>query len=231
MRRVIKAGVPANGLSVSPLEHCLGATPDDRGREGPLPDPLLAENERLQNLIGQKEAEIAGLHKAVLAARKEGEDSGRLAMECELEESRERALELLRNGIGKALEALSDLGERAELLALLLARTAIEKLFGEESARQSIVADLIRHQVRQIDKRSILGVEVSRLDFPDTNEVAGLAAGLNIDPKAVAVSDDLGAGGCRMKLRLGMLDIGLDQQWGALRDLFDVVGGAGECRE
>ena len=222
MSGVIKAGDRSFGPMIVAL---------DLGREEPTgpatrEDPLVSENARLRKLLAEKEAEIAVLGETVGHARAEGEDAGRLAAEQAFEDDRQEALRLLADGIARAQEGLGDFVERAEALALLFTRAIVDKLFGEDADRQRIVGDLLRHQIAQIERHSLVAIEVSRLDFPDTREVAELAARLQLDPTALRVDEGIDAGACRMRLKLGILEVGPDRQWQAVRDMLDGLAGA-----
>ncbi|MBU6267859.1 MAG: hypothetical protein KGN34_09985 [Sphingomonadales bacterium] len=224
MTRVIKAGDLAHGLVIAPYtiageaERSAAATPVRR-------DPREAERARLEALLAEREAELEDLRGALAKARAEGEEAGRLAAELEFEDDRTAGLERLEQGIAAARDAMGQWHEHAETLALLIARSALAKLFAGDEARTAAVTDLVRRQLAVIERDTVLAVTVARRDFPDTREVAALAAKLGIEPGLLAVSDDLDAGGCRMKLQLGTLDLGLDRQWGAVRDLLDGLAG------
>lgn len=221
MSAVIKLGSTQDASGIMPY------APDRRGTIAALappdrpPDPLREEVERLRHLLAEREAALEGFAEAVEQARAEGEKAGRIAAELEADDSRERALELLRKGIGHAHEILADCGDRLEVLALLIARTAIEKLFGDDRARKEAVGALALRQVQSVEGQMVVKVEVSRMDFPDVAELAELAAEIGITPDLLSASTELAAGACRMQLRLGTLEVGLDQQWGAIRQLLD----------
>jgi flagellar biosynthesis/type III secretory pathway protein FliH len=215
MSQILKAGDDSHGFVVVPLE------PAPAAKAAAREDPVTAELRRLRDVVSELEAEVAAHPGALEAARAEGEAAGRATAEAEVNEDREKSLELLAAGISVASDRLDDLLGRTELLGLLVARNAIAKLFGEDGAREAVVIGLAKHQLARIDREMLVAIEVSRLDFPDTREVEELAESLGIARTTVLVRDDLAAGDCRMRCRLGALDIGLDQQWGAIRELID----------
>ena len=193
--------------------------PSTRAEQSIAENPLAAENRRLAVLLEECEAEIAAHNDALAKAYAEGEEAGRVAMEAEIENDRAAALELLAGGVECAKTALDRALGNYESIALVVAQTALDKIFGNTENRKAMVADLIRHQFRQIGQDSFVSLEVSRADFPNTQEVAELATSLLIAPDRVRVSDDMMAGNCNMRMRLGTLEIGLGQQWGSLRSL------------
>ena len=230
MNRIIKAGDRSHGLKIASLDGGLPSALPASAPDARQTDPIAEEIGRLRALVEEKEAENAALSEAVDKARAEGEEAGRIAMELEFEDGRERALELLEAGIGMARESLDEFLVRAEILALEVARTALNKLFGQDDGREAAVVDLVRHQLSHIERQSLVAIEVSRLDFPDTREVAALAERMGVDAAMLAASDELNAGGCRMRMKLGTIDVGLDQQWVAIRELLDSMAGPGVFR-
>ncbi len=221
MSRVIKAGDETHGLIITPLDRSAAAPASTVAKPSAQEDPLVTELHRLRALVVQQQAEIDGHGDALEVVRSEAETAGRQAMELEFEENRERALELLAAGINMAHASLGELMERAELLGMLVTRTVISKLFGQDGSREAIVIDLAKHQLAQINRQSLVAIEVSRHDFPDTREVEQLATQLGMNQIAVSVSDELASGDCRMRCQLGTIDIGLDQQWGTIREMLD----------
>lgn len=221
MRALIKAGNEAHGFVIAPLGVPSGPASGNVAVPVSREDPLAAEARALRARLEEQRAQIAGHAAALEDARAEGEAAGRLAMERDFRESRDKALELLAAGITVAHDKLDDLVQRAELLGVLVARAAIAKLFGQDDAREAAVVDLAKHRLAQIERHMLVAIEVARADFPDTREVQELAARLGVDRVLLSVSDALAPGDCRMRCRLGTLDIGLNQQWGAIRELLD----------
>lgn len=69
----------------------------------------------------------------------------------------------------------------------------------------------------------MLAIEVSASDFPDVGAQEALARAIGRD---AVVLDSLQPGGCRLRLRLGEVDLSLDGQLARLRA---VLGGALEA--
>ncbi|MFT4025400.1 MAG: hypothetical protein QM676_01165 [Novosphingobium sp.] len=219
MSVVIKLGSARDSRTVTPYAPPVPAPQGQPSRKAA--DPRDEEIARLGALLAERDAALATLGDQVSEARAEGEAAGRLAAELEAEEDRERSLELVRGGIEQAVAALADGRDRMEALALLVARTALEKLFGDDAGRKATVADLVKLQLEALERHMLLRIEVSRIDFPDTRELAELAGKSGLGPDQISANPDLAPGACRMQMRVGSLDLGLDQQWGAVRDLLD----------
>ncbi|MBS0253862.1 MAG: hypothetical protein JSS36_01285 [Proteobacteria bacterium] len=222
MTRLIKAASLPHDHDLSALAGALalidGAPASEREPE-PIP---AAEPDALGEALARlqaAEARLAELETAVEAARREGEQQGRLAAEMEYEEDRSAALERLAAMALAAEKALIAFGERAEMAGLSIAIAALDKLFGPAEARREAMADLIRRQRAELGRAAVIRVEVARADFPDTREVAQLAAEVGIERAAILVRDDLDQGACELRLTLGAMECGLDQQWGVLREL------------
>lgn len=226
MSAVIKPGGAGRAHLVTPYAADLAAQAADAAR----PDPQQEELERLRALLTARDATLEQAKKDVAKARAEGEAAGRKSAELAAKDSRDQALALLRRGIEQAQAALTAGREQMEVLALLIARTALDKLFGDDPRRKDAVAALVIRQLRAIDQQMLLAIEVSRVDFPSDDELAALAAEVGIEPEMVSANADFPAGGCSMQLRIGMLEVGTDQQWGAIRDLLDGLAGAVETR-
>lgn len=222
MSGVIKAGLAGSAAGrIEPL-FGLGAPHDGSAPIlAAIADPRDDEIARLRLLLAEREAEISAHAEALDAARAEGVETGRKDAEDKFEHDREAALSALREGIEAARQALASSLERTEALALMLVRQALEKLFDDPGGRLTTIGALIARQLAEIGRDMVVGIEVSRLDFPDTREIAALAETLQVDPALVCASLDLSEGQCRMRLKLGAIDLGVDRQWGAVRALLD----------
>ena len=225
MNTVIKLGSAREAEVVTPYAPTIphGTT------EAPPPDQRQEELDKLHALLAERDTTLEDLKSQIAKARTEGEETGRIAAELAAEDSRAKALELLRQGIEGAREALADGRERMEAVALLIARNALDKLFGDDRVRKAAIGDLVMRQLAAIELQMLLQIEVSWLDFPDTGELAALAQELGLAAQHISAASDLPAGGCRMQLRVGTLDVGVDQQWGAIRNLLDELAAAAEA--
>jgi flagellar biosynthesis/type III secretory pathway protein FliH len=193
--------------------------------EPPPVDPELLE---LRRRVIDLEAELAGrseevqrLALAAEAAFAEGEAAGREAGRAEADARRSEALDRLAKSAGRAVDTLDARLEATDRLAAALARTCLEQMFGTPGAREGIVRDLIRHQLAALKEEAVIEVRVSAEDFA-AEDASSAAPGCS-----VTVSETLAAGDCTIRLRLGTLEAGLAQQWGALRSALEAMGDDG----
>ena len=192
----------------------------------PLPvDPelleLREEQAYLRRLLEQQSADIEDLRKQADEAFHKGEAQGRDAGRREAEDQGAKSLVLLESGIERALVTLVDALSGLERLAPLLARQALASVFGESDHRAELVGAIVHQQMKAVEARGILHIEVSATDFSDEAALTALADSLgSYDTKVYAYSA-LKSGDCRIKLRLGTLEVGLDQQWGRLQSMLE----------
>jgi hypothetical protein len=232
MSRLIKSSDNGHGFIIRRMGAVEAAPVAPKSSNSDNNDnPLVAENKRLIALLKAREAEIATHAEALVKVFADGEEVGRVAMEAEIDDNRAASLALLEKGIDAAKTDLGHTLENSESIALMVAQIALDKMFGETEGRKAVATDLIRQQFRQIGHESFVSIEISRADFPNTNEVAELSEALSIDSDRVRVSDELGAGKCLMRLQLGTLEIGLARQWGAIRALLDDMATIGEVEK
>ncbi len=186
-------------------------------------EPSAAERKRIE-----LEAELADLHRRLADARNDAdarEDAafarGRREGEDLATGETEKRLELLRSGLEALQQAHGERLAEYELLALQLARTALARLFGDESLRSELVAATVAHHLTATKRALVLGLRVSRRDFRAGEELDALAArfpGLD-----VTQDDALAAGDCVIDLRLGTIELGLPGQWQRLCGFFDAL--------
>jgi flagellar biosynthesis/type III secretory pathway protein FliH len=192
--------------------------------------PVSREGEALRDA----EARILELE-ARLAERQHAEQALRVQHERALAKAREEAFEQGRDAAQKEdaqrltllHDALADLRGRAdarlretERLALVVARDCLDMLFGTAGGRQDEVERLIRHQMARIDHGMVLEIRVSTADFPEEVLIQQLALRLAPGGGLSLLRDpQFKSGQCALALLLGRMEIGLDQQWPALREL------------
>jgi flagellar assembly protein FliH len=186
----------------------------------PAPDPeltLLRERAlELEAALAERDATAEQHSAAVAAAYEEGEAAGREAGREEADARRAEALERLQESADRAVAALGERLEATDRLAVLLARTCLDKMFGAAGPRGAVVEDLIRHQLDALRQETVIEIRVSAEDF-DCAEAAAAAA----PACKVIVSDALASGDCTIRLGLGALEIGLGRQWDTLRAALD----------
>ncbi len=203
-----------------------GRRPPEPVHDHVVPAEVLALRRELENLshqLDQKAADVERLQADVARAYQDGEAEGREAGRKDADERRSEALAMLETGVGRAVEQFSRELASLERLSALLAREGLAKVLEASGPRTELVLETIRRHVQTLEARSVLRIEVSSKDFADATLLRELAGALGQPALDVCASDRLASGDCLIKLRLGALEIGIDQQWGrlsaALQDL------------
>lgn len=208
MSRILKHGATA---AVRPLAG--------RGDTSPSPDPRFAAIEaqvvELAAELAERGTEIERLRARSAASFDEGLAEGRILGREEAQSLAAERLSLLRENATAAVERFETALQSMERLSALLAVESLSKLIGDPGGRADLVCRIIREQVAALEAAAVLAIEVSRADFDD-DAAAREAAGPGM---RVEVSERLEGGECRIRLRLGTVDVGVGQQWGRLSEL------------
>lgn len=219
MSAVIKSGATLAGLEVRGL-----STP-------PSPAPLSADAVLLaetQNRLAAAEREIENLRREkALAdvllqnARREGHAAGVVEGRDSAEK---QAAELLKTLQLAATEALSNFNlavERLEASLGDLTALALQRITGDPALRNDLVLATARHAVGQLIDGVVIAIEVSGRDFVDDAELGKLLPG----QCPVRIRTDLPSGACRLRLKLGEIDLDLDGQKARLQALLTGTAG------
>ena len=158
---------------------------------------------------GFRKGQAEGLAKAQEAVRaqaaarqKEHEaELGRAQAQCE---QARRSFETLAGNLKMLISAES---RRAEELAVEVAFSAVARLIGKAYADGTLIADLVRHAMLEVDAE-VDAVLVSGQDAALLGEVEGVS---------IVVDGRLLPGQCRLQTRLGSYDTGLDVRLDMLR--------------
>jgi flagellar biosynthesis/type III secretory pathway protein FliH len=227
MNGIIKPDTPGNFGAIRRLEDVRQATAAAKA----VAD---SETERLRKRIAALEAHaqqqdelIETLRAEAHQARIDGEKLGRSRGLAAAEDRQAERLKAIENGIRTALTDFNGSLASLERLAVLVARDCLQMMLGDPGQRMDLLCDMIRLQMSQIEQASLLGVEVSQEDFPATEDLAAVAK--RIDPQLISLfsSASIPAGACVMRLRLGSIHVGIDQQWGALDSLLGDMASPG----
>ena len=168
-------------------------------------------------------------HKQHLAqARSDGIAEGRRAAIDEFDHSRTEALDRLETACNRALEHFSRSILSVEKLATLIAQAVLDQLLLGDAHYLDIARQVIAARIKEIDRSSVVRVLVSAEDFPDQVELDQLADLCGIDQTVIKQMADLKIGQCRIELTLGVLDVGLRQQWDRLNQHMSDVPGPGD---
>jgi flagellar assembly protein FliH len=182
---------------------------------------LRAEKAELEAALEAAEIESVRRAAASEAAVAEAEASGRDVGFAEGAEAKAESIAVLEAAADRAMDQFRTDLRGMETLAVALSKAALAKVFGDDRDMAYRVARLVRRQVEVLDRDAVLRVEVAATDFSDAAAVEGLLRDAGLDGIEVRPVDELGTGGCRIRLRLGELDVGLSQQWSRLGALLD----------
>jgi flagellar biosynthesis/type III secretory pathway protein FliH len=131
-----------------------------------------------------------------------------------------KALAALEASIDTANKDLHDQLAGMESLSLLMAQTALEKVFAGSSDYQDLMARAIRRQMEQLRAESVIRVVVSAADFPNDASVGRLAQAIASGRIEILRDEQLPRGECRMDLRLGHAELSIAKHWEALQGVF-----------
>jgi type III secretion protein L len=187
-------------LPVAPPKHDAKAAVDL-----PAPDPGLAELEaeiaRLEAALAAQKSDAAS---AIDTARKEGR--------AEAVADDAKRITLVERGLTEARDAWDARLEDLDVLAVKLARAALAKMFGESADLGELVTRTVAHHLAGLAADAVIGVRVSAEDFPG-EAIDALGLRLDLARSRLAVDPDLDAGGCRIDLKLGAIDVEPARQW------------------
>ncbi len=216
-RSLIKSGsAPATIQRLRPVDPV-------RGEASPSYDPvdpriaiLQAEIDQLpaQRAIKQQQAEAAAAAsvKAIQDARTEGRDEGKQSAERQDVER----LDALRSAIDDAVATFDEQLAGAERLAALMARECLDRILGSAEKQSDLLRQIIAHQRNQIEADSLISIDLSPCDFPDLSDLTELEP-IGGAPLSLTQNSSLKSGEIVIRLKLGSLVVGLDQQWGSMR--------------
>jgi type III secretion protein L len=209
MKRVIKA----DDARTQPIRPVRGS----ETRSG-APDSTHDRILELERALRDQRAEVEALRQEQASRRQEAFDEGfSVGLATADDRARDR-LELLRTSLADALGDVKTTLGTSERLAALVARECLNKMLAEPEDAAELVAKLIARQFETLERSSVLSVRVAAADF-DTERLAALEIDMGLAGLDLDASSEVASGGCRMELRLGAIDLGLDRQWPVLRDL------------
>ena len=176
--------------------------------------------------LDEARKQIALLEAQLVAVDKERRDERDEAYAAGLKEGAERADDDAERHVARVREmgdAALDIwrGRVGELdvLAAMLARGALAKVFSPDADLADLVARAIGAKVGQLRAESIVAVRVSSADFAEPSPVVAAAGGGEI-----ILDSRLKSGECRIDLRLGEVDLTIDGLARELNDFFQSLG-------
>jgi flagellar assembly protein FliH len=170
----------------------------------------------LQAALRMMEDEAKRLRADTVEASRESEAKGRDAGLAEAARREADYLAVLEKGVVKAVQDYQKTLDSLERLAPLLAQEGLGMVLGDPKRHADLVADAIRHKLTTIEKQAVIGVLVSKADFPDDVSLTSLRESTDACELNLSASPELGPGECSIRLTLGTLEVGVAQQWDRL---------------
>lgn len=194
----------------------------------PEPSPLLLELERLRIALSAAEAREADLQDKIAArdevearareaARAEGRTEGRALADTRHAEQLAR----LSASAGAAETAFATQLASIERLAAGFAGEALARITGDPERHADLVASAVAQELKGVAASTVVAVEVSKLDFPNADALAEITRRSGLGVSVVEAVGSVSSGGCRIRLKLGEVDLSLHSQTERLRRILD----------
>ena len=226
MRAIIKAvDIAADRVAIRPLAGAGAAIEWATDREQIESVEVAALRRTCDTLVSEvreKDAEIEQLRGEVTRAFHDGEAQGRRLGLMEADERRRDYLSQLELGVRQAILHFGAQLSSLDRLAAAISRHILAKILGDADSRIELLAAAVRHQLDQLEAQSVICILVSEAEFPANEELQQLLAAIGARGVELHATNELKSGECRIKLRLGAIDVGIEQQCArALRAAID----------
>jgi flagellar biosynthesis/type III secretory pathway protein FliH len=200
MSAVIKSGdASARVRPLTLVNAVLRPTKEDEER-----DQFRRKIAALEGEIRNREILIAGLRAEAEAAFARGKTEGRDEGVASAGKREAERLALLDGAARESREQFETALLSLDRLSTVLARDVLEIVFGDAEYRGEASA--------------VVEISVSAADFPDKKAALSAANRAGVASRVSVVVADAPSGSCAITLRLGRLEVGIDQQWGVLRE-------------
>lgn len=156
-------------------------------------------------------------------AEKEAREAGMKAGRREARDDIAQRIALIEKGVEQARTAWDDRLAGIDALAVMLARSALAKVFGGGADLADLVTRAIDARMRVLRGESVVGIRVSASDFPDEEALGSLRAHADTRGIDVVADPTLRAGDCRLDLQLGHIDLGIGSHWRELDHFFEAL--------
>jgi flagellar biosynthesis/type III secretory pathway protein FliH len=211
MSAIIKSG----DLDAAPHIRELSALRAAVTPQAEYQERLLARIATLEADLRERNSKIEELRREVERTREASLAEGRKLGLADAEDRQADRIAVLEKAVGNAQGTLSSNLSSLERLAPLLAQDCLQIVFGDERKYPDLVGDVLKSRLKELERSAILRVEVSRNDFPDQAALEALGAYANIGTvELVGIEADPGS--CVIALRLGRINVGLNQQWSTI---------------
>jgi len=193
------------------------------------------ERERLRRQVTDLETELRQRDEAIRAHKAElattfasGKAEGRLLALTEAQDRQAERMTLLEAALRLADAHICERLSSLDRLAALLAQECLDIILGDRNARSDFLRQIIDRQIAEIEKSLLIGLKLSPEDFPDRKSLDALAKEVGMRATTVTTADAIPTGGCVLTLRLGEIDVGINQQWSVLRDTLSQIAAPAE---
>lgn len=223
---VIKAADRTAGSQV----QALGVRAPRQPPKPPQPSPIemeLASSrtelasalDSLSRLEGEAEVLRKKAGESFAAGLGKGREEGRAEGLKQAQDDSAQRTTVLKEAADRAVSRFTDELLSLERLAPAVALAALERVLGSPGKRGELVVELARRHLDAVAGQGVVRLEASRKDFDDADLRAELSRAVGSVGAELRMADDLPSGACRIRLQLGRLDVGLDQQWPKLSQL------------
>jgi len=178
------------------------------------------EAERLRQQVDQLTEEVARLHKECeereAAAYKKGLVGGTSQGRLDAQAEGAAHLDMLSEAISATLAEVRAQKSDAENLAIDLTRLSLQRIVGDVNQYGDMVTRIVHHQLEQLDASRVARIEVSALDFPESEQTRSLLATAADYGVEVVRDSKLPHGACHIRLSLGSINASVTHQLTAL---------------
>jgi flagellar biosynthesis/type III secretory pathway protein FliH len=218
MSAVIKSGDASARSLVRPVLFAHTGPQKVRSEDEEERERLQRRLATLEGEIRQRDGEIVKLRGDIEAAYASGKTQGHTEGLAAAERREGERLSVIESASRYASTAFESALESLERLSTLLARDALDIILGDSDHRREALLKIVRAEVAKIEKSALIEIAVSADDFPDKRALSAALKRAGIPSGVAVTAQNLPGGSCEMKLRLGHQDVGINQQWGALRE-------------
>lgn len=222
MRAVIKSGDGSGDLRVRGL--AVKAPPPVPSAEARRVADLQHQASEAGERIAALEDQVDRLSREALTARREGHAEGLIDGRKAADDQSARLLAVLTDASATASGDFRLSLNALEAAAGTLASLALARVVNDAGSRQSLVVDTVHRAVAELFEGSVVTIEVSPADFPDPASLETIRLPQGSPPIAVRAVRGMASGDCRVRLRLGGIDLGLDGQLARLRAVLESSG-------
>jgi flagellar assembly protein FliH len=214
---IIKSGHPSAQAAVRALSSSAPVAVARPSREDEERRAFQARVAALEEGLREREKAIAGLRGELESAFEKGRKAGQAEGLAAANRKETERLALLEKAALAAEAKFAESLVSLERLASLLARDSLDLVLGNSEYRREILTAIVAKEVAKVEKSSLVEIALSAHDFPDKRTLPTFAKKTGAAATLFTTHPDLASGSCLVRLKLGSLDIGLNQQWGAVR--------------